>query len=171
MKNRISIAAVAVALTLSVTACKQTEQATTGSEPTATQASTSEVAGTTSPNDLNPVQAQSFIDDVTMGHEVGADGSIPTGKTGDDFAPGQPVHVTMKVNNAPAGSAVKIVYTSGGKTVGEETKPVTAGATYLSFMKDSTGWPKGDYDADIYIGDEKVNTQHFQITDPAGAGK
>lgn len=152
-------------------ACKQSEEAATGSEPTATAASTSEIAGTTSPNDLNPVQAQSFIDDVTIGHEIGSDGAIPAGKTGDDFAPGESVNIAMKVNNAPANSAVKVVYSTGGNKVGEETKSVPAGATYLGFTKATTGWAKGDYDADVYIGDEKVNTQHFQIVDAKGAGK
>lgn len=169
--NLFGTAVLTLTLTVATTACKQSQEAATGSEPTATAVSTTEVAGTTSPNDLNPIQAQSFIDDVSIGHEVGTDGSIPTGKTGDDFAPGSTVHVTMKVNNAPDGSAVKIVYTSNEKQVGEETKPVPAGATYLTFAKDTTGWPKGDYNADVYIGDEKVNTQHFQIVDPAGSGK
>jgi hypothetical protein len=171
MKRILTTAAVTLALTVLATGCKQTESATTGSEPTATQASTEEIAGTTSPNDLNPVQAQSFIDDVSIGHEVGSDGSIPAGKTGDDFAPGEAVWVTMKVNNAPASSAVKITYSTGGNKVGEETKQVPAGATYLSFSKDTKGWGKGDYDADVFIGDEKVNTQHFQIVDAANAGK
>jgi hypothetical protein len=152
--------------------CKKTEEATTGTADTATAASTSEIAGTTSPNDLNPVQAQSFIDDVTIGHEIGADGSIPTGQTGDNFVPGQKVHITMKINNAPAGTAVKVVYMGPGDTkVGEENKPVPAGATYLAFEKDTTGWAKGDYAADIYAGDEKVNTQHFNLVDAAAGQK
>jgi hypothetical protein len=152
--------------------CKKTEETVTGTEPTATAATTSEIAGTTSPNDLNPVQAQSFIDDVTIGHEVGADGAIPAGKTGDDFAPGQTVYITMKVKDAPANSAVKIVYNGKDNAkVGEETKQVPSGATYLSFEKSTKGWAKGDYTADVFIGDEKVNTQHFQVVDAAGAGK
>jgi len=151
--------------------CKKTEEATGGAE-TATAASTTEIAGTSSPNDLNPVAAQSFIDDVSIGHAVGADGAIPAGQTGDNFVPGQTVHITMKINNAPAGTAVKVVYMGPGeKNVGEENKPVPAGATYLAFEKDTTGWPKGDYAADIYAGDEKVNTQHFNVVDAAAGQK
>lgn len=161
----------AAMLVVGTAACKKTDEVATGTAETATAASTSEIPGTQSPNDLNPVRAQSYVDDVTIGHEVGADGSIPTGKTGDDFAPGQKVNITMKIKDAPAGTAVKVVfYGPGEKQVGEETKQ-TAGATYLAFEKDTTGWPKGDYRADIFAGDEKVNSQQFQIVDAAGAGK
>ncbi len=168
-KSLVLMAALALVVSLG---CKKTEEAVTGSEPTATAASTQEIAGTKSPNDLNPIQAQSFIDDVTIGHEVGADGTIPTGKTGDDFAPSSMVYIAMKVKDAPATSAVKVVFNGKDNAkVGDETKQVPAGAKFLSFSKSTKGWPKGDYSADIYIGDEKVNTQHFQVVDAKNAGK
>lgn len=170
MKKQLAfIGALAMVVTLG---CKKTEEATTGTEPVATAASTTEIPGTTSPNDLNPVQAQAFIDDVTIGHEVGPDGAIVTGKTGDDFAPGEMIHIAMKVKDAPANSAVKIVYNGKDNAkVGDDTKQVPAGAKFLAFEKSSKGWPKGDYTADVFIGDEKVNTQHFQVVDATKAGK
>ena len=153
-------------------ACKKTDEVVTGSAETATVASTSEIPGTASPNDLNPVRAQMFVDDFTIGHEVGADGMIPTGKTGDDFAPGQMVYLTMKVKDAPATTAVKAVfYGPGEKVVGEETKKVAGGEKFMTFTKGTKGWPKGDYRVDTFVGDEKVNSQQFQIVPPAGAGK
>lgn len=121
MKKQLALIGALVLVVAS--GCKKTEEALTGSEPTATAASTSEIPGTKSPNDLNPVQAQSFIDDVTIGHEVGADGAIPAGKTGDNFAPGQTIHIAMKVKDAPASSAVKVVYNGKDNAkIGEETK-------------------------------------------------
>ena len=118
------------------------------------------------------MKAQAFLDDFTIGHEVGADGAIPTGKTGDNFAPGETVHIAMKVKDAPANTAVKVVfYDSAEKSVGEENKNTSAGQTYLNFSKDTKGWPKGDYRADVFVGDEKVNTQHFQVVDASKAGK
>jgi hypothetical protein len=169
MKLKLVILAMIVSAAF---ACKKTEEATTGSVDTATAASTSEIPGTTSPNDLSPMKAQAFIDDVTIGHEVGADGAIPAGKTGDNFTPGQKIVIAMKVKDAPANSAVKIVYNgpTADKKAGEQTKNVPAGATFMSFEQNTKGWPKGDYAADVYIGDEKVNTQHFNIVD-ASAGK
>jgi hypothetical protein len=172
MKLRFAVLVTAMFLISLVFGCKKTDEATTGEAETATAASTSEIPGTQSPNDLNPVRAQAFIDDVTIGHEVGPDGKIVTGKGGDDFAPGETIHIAMQVKDAPAGSAVKVVYYGPGeKQVGEETKQVPTGATSLAFDKATDGWGKGDYRADVFIGDEKVNTQQFQIVDARGAGK
>lgn len=166
-------AVVTMALALVVlTGCKKSDEVATGSAETATTATTAEIPGTQSPNDLNPVRAQAYIDDVTIGHEVGADGTIPAGKTGDNFAPGETIHIAMKVKDAPANTAVKVVFFGPGeKNVGEETKNTTAGQTFATFEKATKGWPKGDYRAEVWTGDEKVNTQHFQIVDAKNAGK
>ena len=126
-----------------------------------------EQAGTSSPADISPTTAQSWIDDVTIGSELAADGSMVAGKTGDDFAPGQPIHLTMEVGDAPPSSAVKVVWYGPNETkIGEEDKPVVAGQKYLTFTAtDTASWAKGDYRAEVWIGDEKVNTQQFQIVD------
>lgn len=158
----------AAVLVFSFYGCGRDETA----EPPAT-ATTAEQPGTASPSDIAPTTAQSWIDDVTIGHELAPDGSMATGKGGDDFAPGQPIHLTMEVGDAPPNSAVKVVWYGPGETkIGEENKPVTAGQKYLSFSAPNTSsWAKGDYRAEVWIGDEKVNTQQFQIVDAAGAGK
>jgi hypothetical protein len=128
---------------------------------------TAEQPGLNSPTDIAPTTAQSWIDDVTLGSELAADGSMATGKTGDDFAPGQPVHLSMEVGDAPPNSTVKVVWYGPNETkVGEETKPVVAGQKYLAFSATETkAWAKGDYRAEVWIGDEKVNQQQFQIVD------
>lgn len=131
-----------------------------------------EKPGVDAPGDLNPVEAQLRIDDVTLGHEVGPDGAIVAGKTGDDFAPGDMIHLAMEVGDTPAGSAVKVVWFGPGETrISEDTKPVVAGSKYLGFHTATTGWALGDYRAEVWVGDEKVNTQQFQVVEPAAAGK
>lgn len=155
-------------------ACQPKEQAEADDpDDTATQVSEQEKAGVDQPGDLNPVEAQTMIDDVTIGHMLAADGSIAVDQQGDDFAPGDPVVVAMEVGDTPAGSAVKVVWFGPGeKQVGEETKTVTAGEHYMNFQaQDTATWPKGDYRAEVWIGDEKVNTQQFQIVDKSEAGK
>jgi hypothetical protein len=132
--------------------------------PTAT---TTEQPGMDAPSDVSPVNAQTWIDDVTIGSELGGDGTIPAGKTGDDFAPGQPVHLSMEVGDAPENAAVKVVWYGPDETkVGEETKQVVPGQKYLPFTaSDTSSWAKGDYRAEVWVGDEKVNQQQFQIVD------
>src|SRR3954471_2656206 len=58
------------ALPLAV-ACKSHEAAEMDDRSdTATQTTEKEISGTNKPNDLNPVEAQTMIDDVTIGHKV-----------------------------------------------------------------------------------------------------
>lgn len=154
-------------------ACKSQETAEVDDKSdTATQTTEQEVAGVNQPNDLNPVEAQTMIDDVTIGHKAGADGMIAAEDQGDDFAPGQPVVIAMKVGDAPAGSEVKLaVYGPGEVKVKDDAKTVNAGEQYLVFQVPTDSWQKGDYRAEIWIGDEKVNTQEFNITDKSEAGR
>jgi hypothetical protein len=163
----------AMALPLAV-GCKSKEAAEVDDrDDTATSVNEKEKAGVNQPGDLNPVEAQTMVDDVTIGKSVGADGTIAADQQGDDFAPGEPVNIAMKVGDAPAGSAVKVVWYGPGETkINEEQKPVVAGQTYLSFTSgDTSSWAKGDYRAEVWIGDEKVNTQQFNVVDKDKTGK
>ena len=149
-----------------------TDQASQSSAGAVTQTTEHEIAGTSNANDLNPVKAQTMIDDVTIGHRV-VDGTIPNADQGDNFAPGQPVYITMKVADTPATSKIKVAWFGPGDAkISDEEKSVPQGAKYLSFSQTKTAsWAKGDYRAEVWIGDEKVNTQHFNITDKSKAGK
>jgi hypothetical protein len=155
-------------------ACKTNDQAEMDdADDTATATTEQEVAGADQPNDLNPVEAQTMVDDVTIGKRVGADGMIAAADQGDDFAPGDPVYITMKVGDAPAGSEVKLAWFGPGETkIKDDAKTVTEGQEYLTFeATDTASWQKGDYRAEVWIGDEKVNQQQFQIVDASEAGR
>jgi hypothetical protein len=154
-------------------ACARESAEVDDQDDTATQATETEVPGTNQPGDLNPMEAQAHVDDVTIGRQVGADGTIPADAQGDDFAPGEPIVVAMNVGDTPAGSAVKVVWYGPGETkIGEEEKTVQAGQSHLSFnASDTTSWQKGDYRAEVWTGDEKVNEQQFQIVDKSEAGR
>ena len=156
-------------------ACAREGAEVDSSDPsdTAVQNTQSELPGTEQPGDLNPVEAQMAIDDVTIGKEVGADGTIPAEAQGDDFAPGDPVVVAMDVGDTPAGSIVKVIWFGPGEAqVGQEEQTVAAGNSKLAFKAGDTGsWQKGDYRAEVWIGDEKVNQQQFQIVDAGDAGR
>jgi hypothetical protein len=148
------------------------DQTSQSSANAVTQTTEGEIKGTSNPNDLNPVKAQTMIDDVTIGHNV-ADGQIAKADQGDDFAPGQPIYLAMKVADTPASSKVKVAwYGPNDAKISDEEKAVPQGAKYMSFSQTKTAsWAKGDYRAEVWIGDEKVNTQHFNITEKSKAGK
>ncbi len=168
--RKLTVLALAAVLPLAL-ACGRAERASAekvGEADVPPVASEQELPGTQQPGDLNPVEAQTFIDDVTIGSQVQADGSIAAGMTGDDFNPGQTVYLAMKVGDTPAGSAVKAVWTGPNEMhLFEETQTVAAGQAFLTFAaRDTSSWALGDYRADVWIGDEKVNTQHFNIVEP-----
>ena len=160
--RKLTLIFIAALLPLVLIGCGRDE---TAEAPATT--TTMEQPGTTSPSDVAPVTAQTWIDDVTIGSELGPDGNMAAGKTGDDFAPGHPIHLAMEVGDAPPNSAVKVVWYGPNETkIGDENKPVVAGQKYLNFTApDTSSWAKGDYRAEVWIGDEKVNTQQFQIVD------
>jgi hypothetical protein len=170
--SKLMMMLLASTLTLTM-ACKTHEEAEVDDQDdTATTATQQEVPGVNSPGDLNPVEAQTMIDDVTLGKAVDADGMIAAENQGDDFAPGDTVHLALNAADAPAGSAVKVVWFGPGETqINEESKTAEVGAKYLTFQADTTSWAKGDYRAEVWIGDEKVNTQQFQIVDATDAGR
>src|SRR5688572_28506518 len=109
--RRAIFSALVISVMILAVACGRDETA----EPPATT-TTVEQAGTTSPSDVAPTTAQTWIDDVTIGSELGADGNMVAGKTGDDFAPGQPIHLAMEVGDAPPNSSVKVVWYGPGET-------------------------------------------------------
>jgi|SRR6185295_13278932 len=163
-----------------VTGCKNHDEGAQPASPadTPTKTATQEIPGTTNknPNDVAPTTAKSYIDDVTTGHGVGADNSVPREQKGTNFAPGQPIYVSMKVDSAPAGSAVRVDwYGPDDKKIDSQTKKVATGDKYIVFKSgDTTAWTMSqskDYRAEIWIGDEKANTEHFNIVTPDKADK
>lgn len=163
MKKWIGIIAMTTLATLG--ACREEP------EEARVETTTDEVAGVGDANDVSPLNAQTWIDDVTIGSELSDDGSVMTGDTGDDFAKGQPIYLAMEVGDAPANQSVMVVwYGPGESKIGEETKQVSAGQKYLNFQaSDTSSWELGDYRAEIWVGDEKVNQQMFQIVEPGDA--
>jgi hypothetical protein len=132
--------------------------------------SEAEIPGTDARDDLSPPVAQARLDDFTLGSDVALDGSVPAAAVTDDFAPGEDVHLAMDVSDAPAGSAVRVVWLGESDArLHDETKTVEVGVEHLTFRVDTDNWALGDYRAEVWLGDERVNTQHFQIVEPDAA--
>lgn len=179
MKQRIVTTLAMAALVTASFGCMKTETASEGNGKSPQTATTAEIAGTTSPDDLNPIAAQTYIDDVQLGHMLNADGTMMTEPmtdgtitiehVNDTFSPGQTVHVTMSVRDAPADAAVKVAWYGPNDTlIAEEQKNVPAGAKTLAFSaSDTSKWQLGDFRAEVWIGDEKVSTQQFKMTNLA----
>jgi hypothetical protein len=118
--------------------------------------------GTSQPNDLAPATAQARIDEIKLGSTTGADGAVAN--EDDDIVPGETVHLSMQVGDTPAGSAIKVVWSGPNDArIGDEIKTVNAGERFAKFHRATNGWAEGDYKVDIFLGDEKVGTEAFEI--------
>src|SRR4030095_557217 len=126
--KRYLIPLAAVALALGACSPRDVDRAQPNAEEKTPRVTETEKPGVNAPGDLNPVEAQMRVAAWRLGPEVGPDGAIVTGETGDDFAPGTLVHLSMEVGDTPAGSAIKVVWFGPRETrLDEETQPVPTG--------------------------------------------
>lgn len=75
------------------------------------------------------------LDQVRLGFALGLDGRVSSGCTASRFGVRDPIHLSMQVTDAAAGS---VVYASIRDSVTQrvawsEARPVTAGASYVTF--------------------------------------
>jgi len=117
---------------------------------------------------MTPTQAKQAIGDITVGHQVGADGTIAGDQKGNNFTAGQPVIVAFNIGKAPAGTPVTIDwYGPDNQVLASDQLTVSSGQHAMSFSSKDTGsWAKGDYHADISVGGQKVDTERFSIVAP-----
>ena len=136
-------------------------------------ASEAEKAGVAKPGDVSPPVAQAMVDDVNLGTTVAVDGQIPAKSRTDDFVPGEDIYLTMDVSDAAPGTTVKVVWFGPDEQrIGEQRQSVASGMSTLKFVKDGTkSWKTGDYRAEIWVGDEKVNDERFNIVSARSASK
>ncbi len=139
-------------------------------EPGATAAvSESEIPGRHSPDDLDPLTAQRFVDHVRLGRDVDVEGQVPPQLVARTFATGSPIYVSLEVTDAPAGSLIQVALVDSATTeqVWSDRKPVPAGRSYLSFKVDDR-LPLGSYLARVTIGDETVARREFEVVEGHG---
>jgi hypothetical protein len=120
---------------------------------------------------MSPSQAKAAIGEVTLGHQVGADGTIAGDQKGNHFTTGQPVFVSFMIGKAPAGTPVTVGwYGPTGQELANAQKTVSRGESTLAFSSKDTGsWGQGDYHVDISVGGQKVDTERFSVVAPDNA--
>jgi hypothetical protein len=105
------------------------------------------------------------VSDVTVGHQLGAAGSIASGEQGKNFKPGQPVYVALATAGAVPGTTVEVDwYGPNDQKLGSDQKQIAAGDAQIHFAATQTAsWSAGDYRADVLVNGEKVDSEHFSI--------
>jgi hypothetical protein len=168
MKNQKQLAAVVASIVALVALAGCVERrspvnARVGGGPVTT--TEGEQPGVGGAADVGAVAAGDYVDDLRIGHEVDAAGAVIPSRQSDDFTAGDRIYVSMAVDDAPAGTAVR-VSAFDEKTKGRvwaEEKHVAAGTTHLYFVIDSTGFRVGDYRLEVAVGDETVKDDDFNI--------
>jgi hypothetical protein len=141
-----------------------------GAEPVVEPGATSktysdEIPGTHAPNDLDPITAQRWIDDVRLGKMIGEDGVVAEEAAATRFNASEPIHVSMRVSDAPAGSVIKVaVLNQAGTEVWSDQRAVIAGAEHLQFTIDEGSLSAGSYETRVIVGDERVANKRFDVT-------
>lgn len=155
MKTKLTVL-VAVMIAIFAIGCDRNEAEITP-EPEQTP-----MAEATEPTELT---AQIWIDDPTLGSALNDEGRIMLGASDNDFVAGDTIYYAMEVGDAPANASVTVMwYGPGNVMIGEETKSVTAGETYMHFQApDTTAWAVGDYRAEIHTEGELAHSEDFNI--------
>lgn len=119
---------------------------------------------------VSSLQARSWIDDVQIGSAVTPQQTIATQK--DEFAPGEPIHVAMSVDDAPSTATVSVQwYGPENLQLGYENKEIAPPQKQVTFEQDNTAdWQSGDYRAEVWVGDEKVAEKSFHIVTDRAVG-
>jgi len=132
-----------------------------------------EKPGISKPGDVSPPVAQAMVDDVNIGVAVDGSGRVPASSNPDNFLPGEDIYLTMEVSDAPAGTVVKVVWIGpGDRQIATQAKTVSQSVSTLKFVKqDTQSWKPGDYRAEVWVGDEKVDDEVFDIVSTRSASK
>ncbi|MGD8377043.1 MAG: hypothetical protein PVF68_12960 [Acidobacteriota bacterium] len=128
-----------------------------------------EIPGTTDPDDLDPITAQMYIDNVQVGTGLDMNGKVPADQRTDRFAPGDTVCLSMEVTDAPAGSRVRVTLFNEdtSEQVWSEEADVPAGQSYINFTVEADEMDPGPYRAEVIIGDEQVAVHSIELLEQA----
>ena len=113
-----------------------------------------------------PAPAVVAVSSATLGSAVGADKKVSAPK--ETFAKSDTIYVS--VDTSGSGNATlkaKWTYVSGGKSVpvkeDSQTIQATGPATTEFHISKPDGWPAGDYQVEVMLNDQVVQTRRFAV--------
>ncbi len=133
--------------------------ADTGSNEPADEATTAETSAPEQTPDTD------WIGGVTLGTDVGADGTVPADAATDRVPVGETAFVSVRVTRQPAGAELRVTFWGpDGQVVAEDGKRVSPDADAVFVSSGPTGeWSTGPYRAEVWVGDEKVVEHRFEL--------
>ena len=154
MKQRIRYLMIA-ALLLGITGCKKEAPP---SPPPAAPAPAPKVEA--------PAPAPVSVGAITLGKAIGADKKVTAAM--DTFAKGDTIYAAVEsTGTGTATIKAKWTFHKGDKTAdvseASETIASTGPAVSAFNVSKPSGWPPGDYQVEIFLGDKSVGTKKFTV--------
>jgi hypothetical protein len=113
-----------------------------------------------------PMRTLPWVSDFRLGTNPDKTGRLTQFKK--QFSHDEPIYLSMQVNDVPRSAVVTSYwYGPGNLTLGYETQTISSGQARLRFVRsDSRGWQPGSYRVEVWIGDDKIGAQNFDIVAP-----
>lgn len=142
---------------------QSSDTAATSATSTVSSTATSDVPSASSVQVVVPIEEEGFFESAMVGGAVGEDGNVVTEVT--TFRRNQPVYVTVRANEVPAGLAARAVwFNPKKKEIHAETKPVPVDMKVVTFQAPSTrAWQPGTYRVEIWLGGDQVFDEDIVI--------
>jgi hypothetical protein len=113
-----------------------------------------------------PMRTLPWVSDFRLGTNPDTTGRLTQLKK--EFSPDEPIYLSMQVNDVPRRTIVTSYwYGPSNLTLGHETQTISSGQARLRFVRsDTRAWQPGAYRVEVWIGDDKIGAQNFDIVVP-----
>ncbi len=112
-----------------------------------------------------PLEKPTLVEAVSIGKGTSRDGTVPSET--DSFAPGELIVVTMKLKDAPKGSAGEVIWFEAGakrKRIARDRKDIPVDAKSVTFQSpDTSKWKPGSYRVEAWMGGDQAADKKFTI--------
>jgi hypothetical protein len=110
-----------------------------------------------------PLLTRPWVSDFRLGAAL--DPSVRLVQVSDELAPGDPVYLSMQVNEVPPWTVVSTYwYGPNNLALGHDTQSVSSGQGRLRFVRhDTSSWMPGAYRAEVWIAADRIQVRHFDI--------
>lgn len=124
------------------------------------------LAGLVSCAEVGASVSQGRIDRLRLGFGLNPEGRVSPGCVAKTFGLRDPIHLSMRVSDAPPGSFVRVAVRDTGteRIAWIEERPVPAGRSYLTFAI-GRGLGGGRYRVDSTLGSNAVSSPDFVVHD------
>jgi hypothetical protein len=106
------------------------------------------------------------VTNVDLGTAVGADNRVAADAVTTDFRPSDTIHAAVTTDGTASGASLTARWTyQDGQVVDETTQSVAGSGTAVTHFQISmpTGFPPGDYQVEILLNGNRVESKSFRV--------